>query len=58
MPGVGLGKERTFNLSFKYSARISLSDLKAALAGAASLMIPQSAVQALDVIVRHLPSLK
>lgn len=51
------GKERQFKITFKYETRISLFDLQKALQGA-SVNVPQNAVQALDVIFRHLPSMK
>ncbi len=55
--GVTQGKERFFRLTFKYETRISLYDLQNALQGS-SINVPQNAVQALDVIFRHLPSMK
>lgn len=58
MPGgVSQGKDRQFKVSFKYESRISMYDLQNALQGA-SITVPYNAVQALDVIFRHLPSMK
>jgi hypothetical protein len=55
--GVSQGKDRQFKVIFKYENRISMYDLQNALQGA-SITVPYSAVQALDVIFRHLPSMK
>jgi hypothetical protein len=57
MPVFGYAKERLVKLEFKFESRISLHDLNCALKGNFS-NIPLQAVQALDAIFRHLPSLR
>jgi eukaryotic translation initiation factor 2C len=56
IPGDG-SKERIFRVSIKWVGRISMGLLKQVLDGAKK-DIPYEAVQALDVVLRHLPSLK
>lgn len=53
----GEGKDRIFKASIKFEGKVSLSLLEAALKGEV-MNIPHEAVQALDVIMRHLPSLR
>jgi hypothetical protein len=61
MPGsvgsVSQGKDRQFKITLKFESRISFYDLQNALQGS-SVNVPFNAVQALDVIFRHLPSMK
>lgn len=52
----GEAKERTFKVSIKWVARVSLKALDQALEGRLSL-IPYDSIQALDVVMRHLPSM-
>lgn len=51
------GRERIFNCTIKFKTRISLYTLKMALESKLS-DIPFEAVQALDVVMRHLPSMR
>ncbi|XP_039253846.2 protein argonaute-2-like [Styela clava] len=53
----GEGKDRTFRVAIKWCARVSLYSLKLALDGKMH-GIPFETVQALDVVMRHLPSMK
>ncbi|XP_072175930.1 protein argonaute-2-like [Diadema setosum] len=53
----GEGKDRIFKANIKYEGKVSLSLLESALKGEV-VQIPYDAVQALDVIMRHLPSLR
>lgn len=52
----GEGKDRVFKVSIKWVAQISLYTLEEALEGR-SRVIPFEAIQALDVVMRHLPSM-
>ncbi|XP_060856547.1 protein argonaute-2-like [Metopolophium dirhodum] len=52
----GLGKDRVFHVYIKWLAQISLFDLEEALRGCRR-PIPYDAILALDVVMRHLPSL-
>ncbi|KAL4218512.1 argonaute 1 [Mactra antiquata] len=52
----GEGKDRVFTIQIKWLAQVSLYSLEEALEGRGHL-IPFESVQALDVIMRHLPSL-
>ncbi|XP_053382229.1 protein argonaute-2-like isoform X1 [Mercenaria mercenaria] len=52
----GEGKDRVFTIQIKWMAQVSLYALEEALEGR-GLPIPFESVQALDVIMRHLPSL-
>lgn len=52
----GEGKDRVFNIQIKFLSPVSLSSLEEAVSGRAA-QIPMESVQALDVIMRHLPSL-
>ena len=52
----GEGKDRVFKVSMKWVAQISLYALEEALEGR-SRNIPYEAIQALDVVMRHLPSM-
>ena len=57
MPSSGIGSERLYKLTIKFESKISLFDLENALLGN-SLIVPKNAVQALDIIFRHFPSMK
>jgi eukaryotic translation initiation factor 2C len=52
----GEGKDRVFRVSIKRVGQVSLDMLEKALEGE-SRTIPMDAIQALDVIMRHLPSM-
>ena len=52
----GEGKDRVFTIQVKWLAQVSLYALEEALEGRGRA-IPFESVQALDVIMRHLPSL-
>ena len=52
----GEGRDRVFTVAIKWAAEVSLYSLEQALEGRAR-QIPYEAIQALDVIMRHLPSL-
>lgn len=52
----GEGKDRVFRVSIKWVAQVSLYDLEEALEGR-TRNIPFDAIQALDVVMRHLPSM-
>lgn len=51
----GQGRERVFKVSIKWMSQVSLLALEEALEGRLA-DIPFDAVQALDVVMRHLPS--
>ncbi|XP_037080331.1 protein argonaute-2-like [Pollicipes pollicipes] len=53
----GEGKDRVFHVSIRWKAQVSLYQLEEALEGR-QRAIPYDAVQALDVVMRHLPSMK
>ena len=52
----GEGKDRVFKVAIKWAAQISLYGLEEALEGRTQ-QIPYDAIQALDVVMRHLPSM-
>lgn len=52
----GEGKDRVFKVGIKWIAQVSLFALEEALEGR-SRSIPFEAIQALDVVMRHLPSM-
>lgn len=56
LPGSGEGKDRVFKVIIRYETRVSMYMLDEALRGT-SMIVPHDAVQALDVILRHLPSM-
>jgi eukaryotic translation initiation factor 2C len=56
LPGLSEGKDRLFKVMIRVETQISMLDLEKALQGA-TINVPYNAVQALDVIFRHLPSL-
>ena len=53
----GKGKDRVFHVSIRWNTQVSLYQLEEALEGR-QRAIPFDAVQALDVVMRHLPSMK
>lgn len=53
----GEGRDRVFKVTMKWMAQISLLALEEALEGRVNT-IPFDAIQALDVVMRHLPSMK
>jgi len=56
LPG-GDGKERTFTVGIKHVAQVNLELLERVLRGE-QLGMPFESIQALDVVVRHLPSMR
>lgn len=52
----GEGKDRLFRVAMKWVSQVSLNTLEDALEGN-QRAIPQDAIQALDVVMRHLPSM-
>lgn len=52
----GEGKDRVFRVAIKWVSQVSLNLLEEALEGS-SRTIPMDAIQALDVVMRHLPSM-
>ena len=52
----GEGKDRVFRVTLKWMAQVSLYALEEALEGR-TRQIPYDAIQALDVVMRHLPSM-
>ena len=53
----GEGKDRVFKVAIKWLSQVSLIALEEALEGR-SRHIPLETTQALDVVMRHLPSMK
>lgn len=52
----GEGRDRVFKVAIKWVAQVSLYSLEEALEGR-SQQIPYDSIQALDVVMRHLPSM-
>ena len=52
----GEGKDRVFRVAIKYMSKVNLDVLEEALEGNART-IPLDSIQALDVVMRHLPSM-
>ena len=52
----GEGRDRVFKVGIKWVAQVSLFSLEEALEGRVR-QIPIDAIQALDVVMRHLPSM-
>jgi eukaryotic translation initiation factor 2C len=52
----GEGKDRVFRVAIKWVSQVSLNTLEEALEGN-SRTIPLDSIQALDVVMRHLPSM-
>lgn len=57
LPGPGEGRDRCFKVQIKWVAQVSLVSLQEALQGHGP-PVSNEAVSALDVIMRHLPSMK
>ena len=57
LPGPGEGRDRCFKVQIKWVAQVSLVSLQEALQGQGP-PVSNEAVSALDVIMRHLPSMK
>ncbi|KAK4336898.1 hypothetical protein RND71_043463 [Anisodus tanguticus] len=53
----GEGKDRVFRVSIKHVGQVSLDLLNDALENKNSTPIPMDTIQALDVVMRHLPSM-
>ena len=53
----GEGKDRLFKVTIRFEAKVSLFALEDALQGK-SMTVPYDSIQALDVIMRHLPSMR
>ena len=51
----GEGRDRVFKVGIRYVGQVSLFALEEALEGR-TRQIPMDAIQALDVVMRHLPS--
>lgn len=52
----GEGRDRVFKVGIKWVAQVSLYGLEEALEGRMQ-QIPFDAIQALDVVMRHMPSM-
>jgi eukaryotic translation initiation factor 2C len=52
----GEGRDRVFKVAIKWVAQVSLFALEEALEGKTQA-IPYDSIQALDVVMRHLPSM-
>ena len=52
----GEGRDRVFKVAIRQVATVSLYDLEEALEGR-NVDIPFESIQALDVVMRHLPSM-
>ena len=52
----GEGHDRVFKVTIRWLSQVNLFDLERALEGV-SQQIPMEAVQALDVVMRHMPSM-
>ncbi|CAF0731815.1 unnamed protein product [Brachionus calyciflorus] len=53
----GEGKDRQFKVAIRFEAKVSLFALEDALNGK-NMNVPYDSIQALDVIMRHLPSMR
>lgn len=53
----GEGKDRLFKVTIRFEAKVSLYALEDALQGK-NMTVPYDSIQALDVIMRHLPSMR
>ncbi|XP_068705532.1 protein argonaute-2-like isoform X1 [Montipora foliosa] len=56
LPGEDGGKDRTFKVKIQFAASVSLVALKAFLDGKQNGKMAQDAVQALDIVLRQIPS--
>ena len=52
----GEGRDRVFKVGIRWVNQVNLFDLERALEGV-SRQIPMEAIQALDVVMRHMPSM-
>lgn len=52
----GEGRDRVFKVAIRWVNQVNLFDLERALEGV-SRQIPLEAIQALDVVMRHMPSM-
>ena len=52
----GEGRDRVFKVAIRWVNQVNLFDLERALEGVAR-QIPLEAIQALDVVMRHMPSM-
>lgn len=52
----GEGRDRVFKVAIRWVSQVNLFDLERALEGV-SRQIPMEAIQALDVVMRHMPSM-
>ena len=52
----GEGRDRLFKVIIRFEAKVSLYALEDALQGK-NMTVPYDSIQALDVIMRHLPSM-
>jgi eukaryotic translation initiation factor 2C len=52
----GEGKDRLFKVVVKFEAKVSFYELEDSLQGK-NMLVPHESIQALDVIMRHLPSM-
>ena len=57
MPSLSENRDRVFRIIIKYENKISFFDLENLLNGR-DYTIPYNSIQALDVILRHFPSMK
>ncbi|XP_078383843.1 protein argonaute-2-like isoform X2 [Oculina patagonica] len=57
LPGEDGGKDREFKIKIQFAAPVSLLELKNFLSGKQNGKVPQDAVQALDIVMRQMPSL-
>ncbi|XP_078383849.1 protein argonaute-2-like [Oculina patagonica] len=57
LPGEDGGKDRDFKVKIQFAAPVSLLELKNFLSGRQNVKVPQDAVQALDIVMRQMPSL-
>jgi eukaryotic translation initiation factor 2C len=53
----GEGKDRQFKVSIRFEAKVSMKALEDSLQGK-TMNVPYDSIQALDVIMRHLPSMR
>lgn len=51
-------KEKTFNITIKYAAQVDLQSLSKYMASGTSLVTPQEAIQAVDIVLRNAPAFR
>ncbi|XP_068702995.1 protein argonaute-2-like isoform X3 [Montipora foliosa] len=56
LPGEDGGKDREFKVQIQFAASVSLLELNNFLSGKQNGKVPQDAVQALDIVMREMPS--